>query len=131
MSTFFCKKAVTMFFPGGSDGKASAYNAGDPGWEDLLEKEMATHSSICTWKIPWMEEPGRLQSMGLQRVGHDCATSLHFTSCEMINMLIRMILVNTSQCICISNLFVHFKYVQFLIASYTPVKLGQRRNENN
>ena len=41
------------------------------GWEDLLEKEMATHSSILAWKIPWMVEPGRLQSMGLQRVGHD------------------------------------------------------------
>ena len=41
------------------------------GREDLLEKEMATHSSILAWKIPWMEEPGRLQSMGLQRVGHD------------------------------------------------------------
>ena len=41
------------------------------GWEDLLEKEMATHSSILAWKIPWMEEPGRLQLMGLQRVGHD------------------------------------------------------------
>ena len=41
------------------------------GQEDLLEKKMATHSSILGWKIPWMEEPGRLQSMGLQRVGHD------------------------------------------------------------
>ena len=41
------------------------------GWEDLLEKEMATHSTILAWKIPWMEEPGRLQSMGSQRVGHD------------------------------------------------------------
>ena len=41
------------------------------GWEDPLEKEMATHSSILAWKIPWMEEPGRLQSMGLQGVGHD------------------------------------------------------------
>ena len=40
------------------------------GWEELLEKEMATHSSIPAWKIPWMEEPGRLQFMGLQRVGH-------------------------------------------------------------
>ena len=40
------------------------------GREDLLEKEMATHSSILAWKIPWMEEPGRLQSMGSQRVGH-------------------------------------------------------------
>jgi len=48
------------------------------GQEDLQEKEMATHSSILAWKIPLMEEPGRLQSMGLQRVGHDGATSLSF-----------------------------------------------------
>ena len=41
------------------------------GWEDPLEKEMAIHSSTLAWKIPWMEEPGRLQSMGSQRVGHD------------------------------------------------------------
>ena len=41
------------------------------GWEDALEKEMATHSIILAWKIPWMEEPGELQSMGLLRVGHD------------------------------------------------------------
>ena len=41
------------------------------GREDLLEKEMATHSSILAWKIPWMEEPGRPQSTGSQRVGHD------------------------------------------------------------
>ena len=41
------------------------------GREDLLEKEMATHSSTLVWKIPWMEEPVRLQSMGLRRVGHN------------------------------------------------------------
>ena len=41
------------------------------GQEDPLEKEMATHSSILVWRIPWKEEPGRLQSMGSQRVGHD------------------------------------------------------------
>ena len=115
-------------FPGGSDGKASAYNAGDPGsipglgrspgegngtplqysclenpmdtgaWlatvhgvtesrtrlSDFtftshfhaLEKEMATHSSILAWEIPWIEKPGGLQSVGSQRVGHDWATSL-------------------------------------------------------
>ena len=45
------------------------------GWEDPLEKEMAIHSSTLAWKIPWTEEPGRLQSMGLQRVGHDWVTS--------------------------------------------------------
>ena len=41
------------------------------GWEDPLEKAVATHSSVLAWKIPWMEEPGRLQFMGSQRVGHD------------------------------------------------------------
>ena len=41
------------------------------GWEDPLEKEMATHSSTLAWKIPWTEAPSKLQSMGSQRVGHD------------------------------------------------------------
>ena len=52
------------------------------GGEDPLEKEMATHSSILAWKIPWTEEPGRLQSMGLQRVGlyNSFATSLFLSS---------------------------------------------------
>ena len=72
--------STLWWFPGGSDGKESACNAGDPGsipgQEDPLEKEMATHSSILAWRIPWTEEPGRLQSMGSQRVGHDWATSL-------------------------------------------------------
>ena len=55
--------------------KVSVYNAGDPGsipgLGDPLEKEMASHSRTIAWKIPWTEEPGRLQSMGLQRVRHD------------------------------------------------------------
>ena len=42
-----------------------------PGWEDPLEKEMATHSSILAWRIPWTEEPGGLQSIGSQRVEHN------------------------------------------------------------
>ena len=53
-------------------------NAGDKrdmdsilGWEDPLEEDMATHSSILAWRIPWTEEPGRLQSIGSQRVEHD------------------------------------------------------------
>ena len=48
------------------------------GWEDPLEKEMAIHSSTLAWKIPWTEEPDRLQSMGSQRVGHDWVTSLSY-----------------------------------------------------
>ena len=50
------------------------------GQEDLLEKEMTTHSSTLVWKIPWTEEPGRLQTMGSQRVGHDWATFPSFPS---------------------------------------------------
>ena len=82
-----------------SVSKESTYNAGDclqcrrlpamqetPVWslgqENPLEKEMATHSSIFAWEIPWIEEPGRLQFMGSQRVGHDWSTtsclSMHF-----------------------------------------------------
>ena len=54
-------------------------------WEDPLEKEMATHSSILAWRIPWRDEPGRLQSTGLQRVRHDWATSLsqHLAYCNL------------------------------------------------
>ena len=47
------------------------------GWVDPLEKEMAAHSNVFAWKIPWMEKPGRLQSMGSQRVGHDWASNTH------------------------------------------------------
>ena len=55
------------------------------GQEDLLEKEMATHSSILAWQIPWTEEHGGLQSTGLQRVGHD--QRLHFHFCRWITLL--------------------------------------------
>ena len=49
-----------------------------PGWEDPLEEEMATHSTIFAWKIPWTEKPGRLQSMGSQRVRDDRAHTHRF-----------------------------------------------------
>ena len=65
-------------FLGGASGKEPACNVGDrrdggliPGQEDPLEKSMATHSSILVWRTSWTEETGGLQSMGLQRVGHD------------------------------------------------------------
>ena len=64
-----------MGFPSGSDGKKSTCNVEDlgliAGWEDSLEEGMATHSSVLAWRIPWTEEPGGLQSMGLHRVGHN------------------------------------------------------------
>ena len=66
-------------FPCSSDGKESACNAGDLGWIPgsgrSLQKNMATHCTIPVWKIPWTEELGRLQSIGLQRVRHDWATN--------------------------------------------------------
>ena len=51
------------------------------GWEGLLEKGMATYSSIVSWRIPWMEEPGRLQSMGSRRVGHDFKVCFSIEAC--------------------------------------------------
>ena len=65
-----------MGFPGGSEGEESACNAGDLGLipgsgRPPPAKEMATHSNILAWRIPCSEEPGRLQSMGSQRVRHD------------------------------------------------------------
>jgi len=62
-------------FPGGSVIKNPPANARNMGsilsWEDPLEEKMATHSNILVWRVPWTEEPGRLQSMGLKRVGHN------------------------------------------------------------
>ena len=67
---------LNISFPGGSEVKASAWNSGDPGLipgsgRSPGEGNGATHSSTLTWRIPWREEPGGLQSMGSQRVGHD------------------------------------------------------------
>ena len=71
-SSFRYQLSSFLDSPVGLDGKASDYNAGDLGSiPGLLEKEMAIHSNTLAWKIPWTEEPGRLQSMGSQRVGHD------------------------------------------------------------
>ena len=56
------------------------------GQEDPLEKEVATHSSILAWKIPWTEEPGRLQSSGYQRVKHDWVTNFHFPTFKEENL---------------------------------------------
>ena len=69
------KSNTVMGFPGGSNSKESVCNVEtwvqSLGWEDPLEEEMAIHSSILAWRIPWTEEPGRLQTTGSQRVRHD------------------------------------------------------------
>ena len=58
------------------------------GWEDPLEEDMATHSSVLAWRIPWTEEPGGLESMGSQRVGHDCSDLA--LSCPTIPRMLQM-----------------------------------------
>ena len=89
-------------FPGGSEGKASAYSAGDlgsiPGSGRSPEKGMATHFPILAWRIPWTKEPGRIQSMRLQRVRNDWATNT-FTLLFYLLWLIRWILLS-SYCLC-------------------------------
>ena len=79
----YCYQPISLQgFPGDSDGKASAYNARDPGSIPGLGRSSGEGNGnplqYSAWKIPWMEEHGRLQSMGLQRVGHDWVTSLDF-----------------------------------------------------
>ena len=73
---YYYKSIALIFFPGGSDGKKSACNVGDSTLIHCLERSPGErngnpHSSIFAWRIPGIEEPGRLQSMRSQRVGHD------------------------------------------------------------
>ena len=76
-SIYVANREDKQGFPGSSVSKESPpmqeTRVQSLGLEDPLEKEMATHSSILAWEVPWTEEPGRLQSMGLQRVGHNLA----------------------------------------------------------
>ena len=80
--------SLFLGFPAGSDGKESACNAGDPGRSlgcaDPLEKGMVTHSDILALEIPWTEEPGWLQPMGLQRIRHSWATNTFTFHCDWI-----------------------------------------------
>ena len=79
--------------------KESACNAGDPGsipWlADLLEKGMATHSSILAWRIPWTEEPSGLQSMASQKAGHDWVTNTYYTLLKDKEHYLFMILLHS------------------------------------
>ena len=75
--------------------------------EDPLEKGMATHSSILAWEIPWTEESGRLQSMGLQRVGHNLVTKQHEWSYKVEQIIVtalyenqmRLCMINSVSCL--------------------------------
>ena len=91
ISVYNIMLSANQDFPGGSEDKASACNVETRvrslGWEDPLEKEMSTHSSILVWRIPWTEEPGGLQSTGSQRVRHEWVTSLSLI-CKQKNLLL-------------------------------------------
>ena len=82
----WCSKLPWSYFPGAQMVKHLPTMRGTQvrslGWEDPLEKEIATQASTLAWKIPWTEEHGRLQSMGSQRVRHDWATSLSLSLFE-------------------------------------------------
>ena len=100
------KKKKLRDFPGGSDGKELACNAGDPGslgQEDPLEKGMATHTSILARRIPWTEEPGRLQSVGSQRAGHNWAMK-HDNSKKDRGVKVILSLFNTQNRWCFNSL---------------------------
>ena len=81
-------KLSESLVPGGSEGKESICNARDlsciPGSDRFPGEEMATHSSILAWRTPWTEEPGRLQSMGSQRVRHNCRTNISTFAMEIV-----------------------------------------------
>ena len=101
---------VFLSFPGGSVGKESACHVGDLGsilgWKDHLEKGTATHSGILAWRIPRREEPGRLQRMGSQRVGHD----FHFFFLKPLSNIVEKLLYtyinNTYYTYIIENLWI-------------------------
>ena len=121
-------------FPGGAEVKVSACNVGDLvrslGREDPLEKEMATHSSILAWRIPWMEELGRLQSTG--RKESVITERLHFTSCLWVWIGISLWfwfavpwwLKVFSIFLCACLLFVCFSWRNAYSTSFPVLKIG-------
>ena len=109
------------------------------GWKDPLEKEMATPSSILTWNIPWMEERGRLQSLGSQRVGHDLRDFTHL-SCRYLSpwafskhsvkysravfLLIKIIIVNTYCVCCLLHIILNSLHLLTYLILCTRLELG-------
>ena len=98
------------------------------GGEDPLEKEMAPHSSTLAWKIPWTEEPGRLQSMGSQRVGHDWGTKhcllILIVSDEISGICFVLFFLNYSSPVCICLLPPSTFYLILLFSSLTVMYVG-------
>ena len=92
-------------FPGGSDSKESiCLLCRRPSREDPLEEGMVTHSSTLAWRIPWIEEPGRLQTMGFQRVGHSGVNNTFTFIVLNVNFLNTSILSHNYYIYCISTI---------------------------
>ena len=116
-------REYTSLFPGGSNSKESVCKAGDLvrslGWEDPLEKRMATYSSILAWRIPWTEEPGGLQSTESQRIRHNWTTNTftffsHSVVWKWDKGSVGAVLIHL---VCFSSLWAHcssFSHVQCL-----------------
>ena len=95
------------------------------GQEDPLEKDMTTHSSTLAWKIPWAEKPGRLQSMGLQRVGHNWVTSLSFT----LDICPGVWLPDHCCCCCLVAKLCPTVVIPWTVAHQAPLSMGFSRQE--
>ena len=92
------------------------------GWEDPLEKEMPPHSSTLAWKILWTEEPGRLQSMGLQRVGHDWETSISLSPYNPAILLMIVYPKKAIQKVCVHQHYLQYIYNrQDVVATYVSI----------
>ena len=112
---------LTLGFPGDSDSQESACNAGDlgliPGWEDPLEKETATYSSILAWRIPWIEEPDRLIVYGIEK----SRTRLSNFHCSLFLTLDSIVFMHTSaQCLHIKYIYI---YIYMLLSRFSRVRL--------
>ena len=96
------------------------------GWEDPLEKKMATQSSSLAWRLSWTEEPGRLQYMGSQRVGHDWVTSLHFWMKYLMHAISNFLeeISSLSHSIVFLYFFALFTEEGFLISPRSSLKLS-------
>ena len=96
------------------------------GREDPLEKEIATHSSILAWRIPWTEEPGRLQSTGSQRVGHDWATSLSLSLSSYARLYTFPVTYTSATptlCPDTALLFLSFPLIQLAVLGWLPLSI--------
>ena len=122
-------------FPGGSDGKnlPAMQETWVPslGWEDPLEEGMATHSSILAWTIPCKEEPGRLQSMGSRRVGHNWATKYNTTwSNKYTYVRFYHSIVHHSQKLETTQMCIHrWMDKQILVNIYNSILFDHNKNE--